>query len=78
MNIRTLKTKGRCQPNGIPEALITTWWEQGWPDLPKGSGNSRFGGDETQIDPASEQHDPKPCIFFIFLIFFFYLGALNK
>jgi len=26
----------------------------------KGSGNSRFCGNETQIDPASEQHDPKP------------------
>ena len=24
-----------------------------------------------QIDPASEQHDPKPCISFIFLIFSF-------
>jgi hypothetical protein len=30
------------------------------PDLPKGSDNQRLGGDLTQIDPASEQHDPKP------------------
>ena len=32
------------------------------PDLPKGSDNSRFGGIATQIDPASEQHDPNPAI----------------
>jgi hypothetical protein len=30
------------------------------PDLLKGSDNQRLGGDLTQIDPASEQHDPKP------------------
>jgi len=28
---------------------------------------TRFGGDETQTDPASEQQDPKPYNFFIFL-----------
>jgi len=36
------------------------------PDLPKGSGYSRFGGNKTQIDPASEQHDPKPYNFLLF------------
>jgi len=51
--------------------LITTWWEQGWPDLSKCSRNSRFSGDETQIDPASEQHDPKRCIFLFFWKFSF-------
>jgi hypothetical protein len=30
------------------------------PDLPKGSDNQRLGGDLTQINPASEQHDLKP------------------
>jgi hypothetical protein len=30
------------------------------PDLLKGSDNQRLGGDLTQIDPASEQHGPKP------------------
>ena len=30
------------------------------PDLPKGSDSRRFGGGTTRIDPASEQHDPKP------------------
>jgi hypothetical protein len=30
------------------------------PDLSKGSDNQRLGGDLTQIDSASEQHDPKP------------------
>jgi hypothetical protein len=30
------------------------------PDLLKGSDNQRLGGDLTQIDPASEQHDQKP------------------
>ena len=29
-------------------------------DLPKGSGNSQFGGYKSQIDPTSEQHDLKP------------------
>jgi hypothetical protein len=28
----------------------------GCPDPPTGSDNSQFGGDETQIDLASEQH----------------------
>ena len=70
-NTRTLETKGRCEHNGIPEALITTWWEQGSPDLPKGSGNFRFGGNETQIDPASKQHDLKPSNNYYFLIFSF-------
>jgi len=69
---KNTRTKGRCEPNGIPKALITTWWEQLWPDLLKGSGNSRFGGNYTQIDPASEQHDLKPrnsfCFFDIFLL----------
>ena len=78
MNVRTLKTKGRCEPNGIPEALITTWLEQGWPDLVKGSGNSRFGGDETQIDPAFEQHDPKSCNFFYLFFDIFLLLRSNK
>lgn len=32
----------------------------GGPDLPSGGDNYRFGGNETQVDPASEQHDPKP------------------
>jgi len=32
--------------------------------------NSRFGVDETQIDPASEQHDTKPCNFFYFFDIF--------
>jgi len=35
------------------------------------SGNSRFGGDETQIDPASEQHNPKPYKFLFFWYFSF-------
>jgi hypothetical protein len=43
---------------GIP------WWyplmRTRVPDLPKGSDNQRLCGDLTQIDPASEQHDPKP------------------
>jgi hypothetical protein len=34
----------------------------GCPDLPTSSNNSRFGGDETQIDPASEQHILNPAI----------------
>jgi hypothetical protein len=34
----------------------------GWPNLPKGSDNYRFGGSETQIDPASEQHALNPAI----------------
>jgi hypothetical protein len=65
---RTLETKGRCEPNGIPKALISTYENKGDPIF-WSSGNSRFGGDETQIDPSYEQHDPKPCIFFdIFLL----------
>jgi len=55
----------------MSEALITTLGEQVWPDLPKGSRNYRFGGNETQINPACEQHDSKPCnSFYFFLIFF--------
>ena len=72
-----LKLKDRCERNGMSDALITTWGEQVWPDLPKGSGNYRFGENETQINPAYEQHDSKPYNSF-FLIFFFYLGALKK
>jgi hypothetical protein len=34
----------------------------GCPNLPTGSDNSRFGGDETQIDSASEQHVLNPTI----------------
>ena len=73
----TLKTKGRCEPNGMSESLITTWGEQVWPDLPKGSHNYRFGGNETQINPACEQHDSKPYNSISF-IFFILLGALKK
>ena len=43
-NTRTLQTKGRCEPNDISEAFITTSGEQVWPDLPNVSVNSRFGG----------------------------------
>ncbi|WP_232487823.1 hypothetical protein, partial [Pectobacterium parmentieri] len=61
------------------EVLITTSGEQVWPDLPKVSGNYRFGGNERHINPACEQHNSKPCdSFYFFLIFFFYLGALKK
>jgi len=60
-NIRTLKTKDRCEPNGILEALIPLDENKGGPIFQKeGSGNSQFGGNETQIDPAFEQHDAKP------------------
>jgi len=68
----------RCEPNGIPKALITTWWEQGWPDPPKGSRISRFGADETQIDTASEQHDTKPWNFFYFFFDIFLLVRSTK
>ena len=77
-NTRTLETKGRCEPNGIPGALITTWWEQGWPDLPKGYDNSRFGGDETQTHPAFKQHDLKLCNFYYFFDIFLLLRSSKE
>jgi len=50
-----------------------TWtliiWSVMWHDLPKGSGNYRFGGNETQINSACEQHDSKLCNSFFFDIF---------
>ena len=78
MNIKTLETKDRYEPNGTSEALINTWGEQVWPDLPKGSSNYQFGGNETQINPSCEQRGSKPCNSIFFLIFVFYLGALKK
>jgi hypothetical protein len=47
-------------PHLLPFLHLTWWWEQGWSNLLKGSGNSRFGGNETQIDSASKQYDLKP------------------
>jgi len=48
----------------MSEALITTGGEQVWPDIPKVSGNFRFGGNERHINPVCEQHNSKPYNFF--------------
>jgi len=78
MNTRTLETKGRCEPNGMSHPLITTWGEQVWPNLPKGSGNHRFGGNETQINPACEQHHSKPYNSFYFFYIFLLLRSTQE
>ena len=54
----------------MSEALITTWGEQVWPDLPEVSGNYRFGGNERHINPNCEQHNSRPCNSFNFFWYF--------
>ena len=49
-----------------------------WPNLPNGSGNYRFGGKETQINPACEQHGSKPAILFIFVDIFRLLRSTHE
>jgi len=39
---------------------------------------TRFGGDETQTDPASEQHEPKSCNFSYFLNIFLLLRSAKE
>jgi len=55
-------TKDARWPDPPPPGpnLAREWCEQGWPNLPKGYGNSQFDGNETKINPASKQHDLKP------------------
>jgi len=78
MNTRTLETKGRCEPNGMSHALITTCGEQVWPDISKGSGKYRSVGNETQINPACEQHDSKPYNSFYFFYIFLLLRSTRE
>jgi hypothetical protein len=62
----------------MSEALITTSGEQVWPDLPKVSGNYRFGGNERHINPACEQHNSKPCNSFYFFDIFLLLRSTQE
>jgi len=62
----------------MSKALITTWGEQVWPDLPKGCGKYRFGGNEAQINPPCEQHDSKPYNSFYFFDIFLLLSSTQE
>jgi hypothetical protein len=60
-NRKLSNTQTRVSLTVIPESLITTWYEQGVPIF-RQEGNYRFGGDVTQNNPTSNQHDSNPAI----------------